>query len=412
MADMGATDHMLPDRLALILYKLVWHLCVCMGNNSYPPVLGRGTAIISLNGQRLLISNVLHVPALRVPLYSLRAHIRQGGYGFLGIFETGMHVYFPFPGVVLSVDMSTNCHLSYKSFGKSSPLSSLHYVQPWCPPVLYPAKSSAFHAHTGADPSPELCLSGDPVLIKNDSSNAHGACDVNNGSPPSTDDMAMDLPTIISPVPKQVCRAKSNTFLADDSALISRHLKFLDPVAPKLLSSLMRWFDWCIVPVPFFHPLVHVIGATASTLKLTELRRNFIVLLAAVVSATTNISYRPALMDNGLMERSSCYCWVHLRRSRKLLAVAPLTTNNHSSLTLSTSILPLVTAFWWEASGTPSFSPTKPLVTTGCLASRTFPVSQFLWLSISSGQMLVLMLGVSGVIVTPNFWDEDLRTSH
>jgi hypothetical protein len=42
-----------------------------------------------------------------------------------------MHVYFP--GVVLSVDMSTNCHLSYKPLGKSALLSALHYVQPQCP---------------------------------------------------------------------------------------------------------------------------------------------------------------------------------------------------------------------------------------------------------------------------------------
>jgi hypothetical protein len=127
------------------------------------------------------------------------------------------------------------------------------------------------------------------------------------------------------------------------------------------------------------------------------------VLLAAVISATTNISYRPALMANRLMEGSSRYCWVHLRQYQKLLAAAPLTTNNPSSLTLSTSILPLVTASQWEALGTPSFLLTKPLVTTGCSASRIFPVPQFLWLSVSSGQMLVLQLGVSGVIVTPTF---------
>jgi hypothetical protein len=46
----------------------------------------------------------------------------------VGSFDTGMHVYFP--GVVLSVDMSTDCHPSYESLGKSAPLSSLHYVQP------------------------------------------------------------------------------------------------------------------------------------------------------------------------------------------------------------------------------------------------------------------------------------------
>ena len=64
VADTGATDHMLPDRSAFISYKSVRNLRVWMGNNSYASVLGRGTAIISLNGQGLLIQNVLHVPAL------------------------------------------------------------------------------------------------------------------------------------------------------------------------------------------------------------------------------------------------------------------------------------------------------------------------------------------------------------
>ncbi len=110
VADTGATDHMIPDRSAFISYKAVHNLCVRMGNNSYAPILGRGTAIILLNGQRLLIWNVLHVPTLRIPLYSLRAHIRHQGCGFVGSYNTGMHVYFP--GVVLSVDTSTDCHLS------------------------------------------------------------------------------------------------------------------------------------------------------------------------------------------------------------------------------------------------------------------------------------------------------------
>jgi hypothetical protein len=93
VVDTGATNHMLPDRSAFISYKAVRHLHVRMGNNSYAPVLGRGTAIVSLNGQRLLIRNVLHVPALRVPLYSLWAHFCQLGCGFIGSFDTGMHVY-------------------------------------------------------------------------------------------------------------------------------------------------------------------------------------------------------------------------------------------------------------------------------------------------------------------------------
>ena len=140
VADTGATDHMVPDRGAFISYKSIHGLRVRMGNNSFAPVLGRGTGIISLNGQRLLIRNVLHVPGLRAPLHSLWAHLRQSGCGFLGSYDTGMHVYFP--GVVLTVDTSSDCLLSYESLGKSALLSSLHYVQPRCLPMVYPTERS------------------------------------------------------------------------------------------------------------------------------------------------------------------------------------------------------------------------------------------------------------------------------
>jgi hypothetical protein len=50
VADSGATDHIFPDKLAFISYKLVSNLQVCMGNNSFLPVLGCCTAIILLNG--------------------------------------------------------------------------------------------------------------------------------------------------------------------------------------------------------------------------------------------------------------------------------------------------------------------------------------------------------------------------
>jgi hypothetical protein len=55
---------MVPDRGAFISYKSVCSLQVHMGNNSFAPGLGHGTAIILLDGQRLLIQNVLHVPGL------------------------------------------------------------------------------------------------------------------------------------------------------------------------------------------------------------------------------------------------------------------------------------------------------------------------------------------------------------
>jgi hypothetical protein len=77
IADSGATDHMFPNKCTFILYKSIQNLQVRMGNNSFLPVLGCGTAIISLNDQRVLVRNALQVPGLAVPLYSLRAHVQQ-----------------------------------------------------------------------------------------------------------------------------------------------------------------------------------------------------------------------------------------------------------------------------------------------------------------------------------------------
>ena len=118
----------------------------------------------------------------------------------------GMHVYFL--GVVLSVDMSTDCHLSYEPLGKSAPLSSLHYVQPRCAPVHYPAEGSAFRAGTALASPPALRPLDAPVLIEDDGSSAAPV-----GAPPLADDVESDLPTYPSMISKQVCRASSHLFL-------------------------------------------------------------------------------------------------------------------------------------------------------------------------------------------------------
>ncbi len=68
VADSSTIDHMIPDKSAFISYKMVTNLQVGMGNNLYLLVLGHGTVIISLNGQRILLQNVLHVPGFVVPL--------------------------------------------------------------------------------------------------------------------------------------------------------------------------------------------------------------------------------------------------------------------------------------------------------------------------------------------------------
>jgi hypothetical protein len=110
-----------------------------MGNNSFVSVIGWGTTVFSLNGKRALVRNTLHIPGLAIPLYSLRAHLHQPGCGFIRTFEDSFHIYFP--SFVPSVDMSSDCHLTFKSLGTSVPLATLYYVQPWCPATLYPVET-------------------------------------------------------------------------------------------------------------------------------------------------------------------------------------------------------------------------------------------------------------------------------
>ena len=101
VADTGATDHMVPDKSTFVSYKSVTGLSVRMENNSYVPLLGRGTAVFALNGKRVLVCNVLHVPSLAVPLYSLRTHVTQRGCGFIG---TECQKPFNLEGVNFNVD--------------------------------------------------------------------------------------------------------------------------------------------------------------------------------------------------------------------------------------------------------------------------------------------------------------------
>jgi hypothetical protein len=51
----SATDHMLPDKSAFISYHLVANYCVRMGNNSFAPIIGTGSAVIAVNDKRILI---------------------------------------------------------------------------------------------------------------------------------------------------------------------------------------------------------------------------------------------------------------------------------------------------------------------------------------------------------------------
>jgi hypothetical protein len=103
-----------------------------MGNNSFGPICGYGTAIISFKGKKIQIRDCLHVPNLRNPLHSLCTYQRQCGCGFIGMYSLGFYMYFPM--FIIKVDTATNCHLHYAPVGCSAGLPEPDYVQPKFPP--------------------------------------------------------------------------------------------------------------------------------------------------------------------------------------------------------------------------------------------------------------------------------------
>ena len=131
VADTDTTNHMCPEWSEIISHHPVTNISVRMGIKALVPVLGKGTALISLNGKLILVRNVLHVPTLRTPLYSLRKHLTQRGCGFL-CDDSLRGLFVSFPNFVLAVDTTKDCHLSYKPVGRKAALHNLDYFQTWC----------------------------------------------------------------------------------------------------------------------------------------------------------------------------------------------------------------------------------------------------------------------------------------
>ena len=117
VADSGATDHMWPDYSVFTSYKPLTSKHVTLADNNRAPVAGIGSVKILLDGHVIGIRNILHVPSLRVPLYSLRAHRAMTGCGFIGNNEV-FHVYFP--TFVTTVNDAVDSHIDYKPLGPTS----------------------------------------------------------------------------------------------------------------------------------------------------------------------------------------------------------------------------------------------------------------------------------------------------
>jgi hypothetical protein len=113
---------------------------------------------------------------------------------------------------ILLVGTAVDCHLSFDPLGKSAPLDTLHYVQPRCPPAVYPSESSP--ALFMAAPSP-----AHPAIIEDDNNK-----DALLGTPLAQPE-APPLPASSLPLPGL------------DMATLSTHLKILANVVDKLSSN-------------------------------------------------------------------------------------------------------------------------------------------------------------------------------
>jgi len=109
VADSGATNPMVPWKELFISYKPCAKASyVLLANNARAPCLGRGTIRIQLGGKTVIITNALHVPNLRCPLYSIRCHSRIKGCAF---HADNQGVLLVFPTFTLPVDISSDCLL-------------------------------------------------------------------------------------------------------------------------------------------------------------------------------------------------------------------------------------------------------------------------------------------------------------
>ena len=117
--DSGATHHLWHSHEAFISYNCVYNQYVNLTNNSKTPIAGKGVIAINMGGKNVIIRDVYHVPALRLPLFSLLIHRRIPGCGYHSDNE-GVLIFFPSFGLEVDdkVDNYVTCHCLLKLLGE------------------------------------------------------------------------------------------------------------------------------------------------------------------------------------------------------------------------------------------------------------------------------------------------------
>ena len=99
--DSGATHHLWHSYEAFIFHHCVYNQYITLADNSKTPIAGKGVITINMGGKNVIICDVNHVPALRLPLFSLRINHRIPRCGYHSDNE-GVPICFP--SFILEVD--------------------------------------------------------------------------------------------------------------------------------------------------------------------------------------------------------------------------------------------------------------------------------------------------------------------
>ena len=113
--DSRSTHHIWHSHKAFNSYNRVYNQYVSLAKNSKTPIAGKGVITINMGGKNVIIRDVYHVPALRLPLFSLRIHRRIPGCGYHSD-NKGVLVFFP--SFSLEVDDEVDNYVTCHSLGR------------------------------------------------------------------------------------------------------------------------------------------------------------------------------------------------------------------------------------------------------------------------------------------------------
>jgi hypothetical protein len=205
---------MFPDRNAFISYHPTPNCYVELGDGTKLKQVAKGTAKVLLSNKVILLRNVLHVPQLNEPLYSLRRHSQLPECGYFSSYETGSHLLFP--SFVLEIDTSVDNILDYQSLGASN-TDRIDYAEP----RIYPKPCAR----------PATIIPPDPDDIDHATVKFNVPTPKSGSTPPKP---PTPLPTTSPPTPESSVSEEPAMVISDEELVKSS----AEPISNKVLTSL------------------------------------------------------------------------------------------------------------------------------------------------------------------------------